>query len=223
MNFSTVYCLFEQSGTFKNEFKKLGFKAYDYDISNKFHTTDFICDLFNEINNCYNGLTSIFDNFNSDCLVFAFFPCTRFSKQSILHYKCYAKQLTKYSDIEKLTYNMQLINELNYFYNIFCKLVYISFIKGFKLIIENPFDNHNFLNRYFPFEPTIIHYNRRDYGDAFVKPTQYWFFNCQPSNNFIFECPDYVDKLSLTSISYGIKRSLITSSYANRFIREYIL
>lgn len=27
-----VYCLFEQSGTFKNEFKKLGYDALDYDI-----------------------------------------------------------------------------------------------------------------------------------------------------------------------------------------------
>ena len=26
------HCFFEQSGTFKNEFKKLGYKAYDYDI-----------------------------------------------------------------------------------------------------------------------------------------------------------------------------------------------
>ena len=25
-----VHCLFEQSGTFKNEFKKLGYEAYDY-------------------------------------------------------------------------------------------------------------------------------------------------------------------------------------------------
>ena len=31
-----VHCLFEQSGTFKNEFKKLGYEAYDYDIQNNF-------------------------------------------------------------------------------------------------------------------------------------------------------------------------------------------
>ena len=29
-----IHLLFEQSGTFKNEFKKLGFNAYDYDILN---------------------------------------------------------------------------------------------------------------------------------------------------------------------------------------------
>ena len=45
----TVHCLFEQSGTFKNEFKKLGYPAYDYDIQNEFGETDFLIDLFGEI------------------------------------------------------------------------------------------------------------------------------------------------------------------------------
>ena len=44
-----VHCLFEQSGTFKNEFKKLGYEAYDYDIQNAFGETDYVVDLFSEI------------------------------------------------------------------------------------------------------------------------------------------------------------------------------
>lgn len=44
-----VHCLFEQSGTFKNEFKKLGYEAYDYDIQNAFGETDYVIDLFSEI------------------------------------------------------------------------------------------------------------------------------------------------------------------------------
>lgn len=44
-----VHCLFEQSGTFKNEFKKLGIQAEDYDILNDFGETDHIIDLFAEI------------------------------------------------------------------------------------------------------------------------------------------------------------------------------
>lgn len=31
-----IHCFFERSGTFKNEFKKLGFEADDYDIQNEF-------------------------------------------------------------------------------------------------------------------------------------------------------------------------------------------
>ena len=44
-----AHCLFEQSGTFKNEFKKLGIEAYDYDILNEYGQTDYQIDLFAEI------------------------------------------------------------------------------------------------------------------------------------------------------------------------------
>ena len=49
----TWHCFFEQSGTFKNELKKLGQVAYDYDILNDFHETDFVIDLYDEINKEY--------------------------------------------------------------------------------------------------------------------------------------------------------------------------
>lgn len=45
----TAHCLFEQSGTFKNEFKKLGIEAYDYDILNDYGETDYQMDLYQEI------------------------------------------------------------------------------------------------------------------------------------------------------------------------------
>ena len=44
-----AHCLFEQSGTFKNEFKKLGIEAYDYDILNDYGQTDFQIDLYSQI------------------------------------------------------------------------------------------------------------------------------------------------------------------------------
>lgn len=49
MTINKVHCLFEQSGTFKNEFIKLGIPAEDYDIQNEFEQTDHIIDLFSEI------------------------------------------------------------------------------------------------------------------------------------------------------------------------------
>lgn len=51
-----VHCFFEQSGTFKNEFKKLGIDAMDYDIQNNFGETDYVIDLFGEINKAYDNL-----------------------------------------------------------------------------------------------------------------------------------------------------------------------
>lgn len=50
-----AHCLFEQSGTFKNEFKKLGVDAYDYDILNEYGQTDFVIDLFEEIKSGFEG------------------------------------------------------------------------------------------------------------------------------------------------------------------------
>lgn len=52
-----VHCFFEQSGTFKNEFIKLGISAEDYDIQNNFGETDHVIDLFGEIDRAYENLT----------------------------------------------------------------------------------------------------------------------------------------------------------------------
>ena len=51
-----VHCFFEQSGTFKNEFIKLGIPAEDYDIQNNFGQTDNVIDLFDEIEKAYGGV-----------------------------------------------------------------------------------------------------------------------------------------------------------------------
>lgn len=44
-----AFCLFEQSGTFKNAFRKYGIEAEDYDVLNDFGQTDHIVDIFAEI------------------------------------------------------------------------------------------------------------------------------------------------------------------------------
>lgn len=79
-----VHCLFEQSGTFRDEFRKLGFEAYDYDIDNYFGKTDYQIDIFQEIQNAYQGNPSIFDSIADEDLVVAFFPCTRFDFQHLM-------------------------------------------------------------------------------------------------------------------------------------------
>ena len=54
-----VHCFFEQSGTFKNEFIKLGIPAEDYDIQNNFGQTDHVVDLFKHIEDAYDGKPSL--------------------------------------------------------------------------------------------------------------------------------------------------------------------
>lgn len=63
-----VHCFFEQSATFRDEFRKLGYESFDYDIQNSFGKTDFQIDLFKEIENAYDGMDSVFDNITKDDL-----------------------------------------------------------------------------------------------------------------------------------------------------------
>ena len=73
-----VHCVFEQSGTFKREFIKLGIPAEDYDIQDNFGETDHVMDLFHEIEEAYRGGRSVFDTITPDDLIMAFFPCIKF-------------------------------------------------------------------------------------------------------------------------------------------------
>lgn len=74
MKVHKAFCLFEQSGTWKNEFRKLGIDAEDYDILDDFGETDHVIDLFWEIEKAYSGAPSLFDEIGSDDLAVAFFP-----------------------------------------------------------------------------------------------------------------------------------------------------
>jgi hypothetical protein len=62
-----VHCFFEQSGTFKNEFIKLGIPAEDYDIQNNFGQTDNVIDLFSEIDKEYAILQRERERENNFC------------------------------------------------------------------------------------------------------------------------------------------------------------
>ena len=48
--------LFEQSGTFKNVFKGFGHNCYVYDMLNEYNETDFVVDLFKEIEEEYDNI-----------------------------------------------------------------------------------------------------------------------------------------------------------------------
>ena len=69
-----VHLFFEQSGTFKKEFIKLGIPAFDYDIQNNFGETDYQDDLFKAIEDAYDGKPSLFDNITGGGLDSSFLP-----------------------------------------------------------------------------------------------------------------------------------------------------
>lgn len=224
------HCFFEQSGTFKNEFKKLGYKAYDYDILNDFGETDYVIDLYYEIEKGYLGLNSIFDKMNKENdVIIAFFPCVRFEEQILLYFRGEASTQKKWTIEQKLEYDLKIHNELHNLYSLVTKLVLICIKKNIKLIIENPYGSQHYLSRYWCIKPSIIDKNRHENGDYYEKPTQYFFINCEPKNNFIFEPLTLVKKQKIGNtkkvgnINHQKMRSMIHPQYANRFIREFIL
>lgn len=233
-----AHCLFEQSGTFKNEFKKLGIEAYDYDILNDFGETDYQIDLFSEIEQAYEGGETVFDGFCTNDIIMAFFPCTRFENQIMLSFRGQAKQFKDWSMEQKIKYDMKLMDEVQRNYMVVCKMFLVCMNRGLKLIMENPYSEEHLLRRYWCYPPAIIDKDRRDNGDYYAKPTQYWFVGLEPKMNFLLDpivynhlgekdairrlnSSMYADKFG--KVSLKIARSMIHPDYANRFIRRYIL
>ena len=229
MKINKVHCLFEQSGTFKNEFINLGISAEDYDILNEFGETDHVIDLFSEIRKGYEGEQSIFDTFERDDLVIAFFPCTRFEAKIALAFRGELYQFADYTDMQKLKYAMKAHEELHELYELLSMMVCVCIEKGIRLIVENPYTQPHYLTQYWCLKPTLIDKDRTANGDYFKKPTQYWFVNCEPEENFLFEPIEHVEVKSVEwqtnneGLSRKTLRSMMHPQYANRFIRQKLL
>ena len=222
-----VHLLFEQSGTFKNEFKKLGYEAFDYDIQNNFNETDNVVDLFNEIEQGYEGKPSIFDNISEDDLIIAFFPCVYFTGSSNpLEFSLCTH--TNLSIPERITKIIKRSQEREKLYELLLKLCSITYNKNFRLIFENPYSTMHFLDNNFLKQPDIFDKNRMLRGDYFKKPTAYWFFNCEPTYGESYQ-NDKEQKI-IRKLPGGRgdglcseERSMISHDYARNWICDFVL
>ena len=224
-----VHCFFEQSGTFKNEFKKLGYEAYDYDIQNHFNQTDYVIDLFAEIESAYENKPSVFDKITKDDLIIAFFPCIYFTGANNPCY--FTLQCNNYVNLtlrEKLDSMLIRAKNREAFYELIIKLVGVCLQREIRLIIENPFSTLHFLSNNFFKKPTIIDSDRTLRGYYFKKPTAYWFFNCENTIGYSYQR----DKKRKTikeakgSGKAGLcseERSMISPDYARNFICDFII
>lgn len=223
-----IHLFFEQSGVFKNEFKKMGFCAFDYDIQNNFGETDYIIDLFDEIERAYNGEGSIFDRFSNDDLIMAFFPCIYFSCISSVWFSLTQRDYKTWP-VKKIIDNIIDRNKKrSKFFELINKLCAIALMKGFRLIIENPWSENHFFKFGFLKPPTFVDKNRTLRGDFFVKPTAYWFWNCKPTSGQSFQQPKIKKKIiySLKAKENGMcseERSMISPDYARNFICDFII
>ena len=224
-----VHCFFEQSGTFKREFIKLGIPAEDYDIQNNYGETDHQEDLFKAIEDAYDGKPSLFDQVGGEDLIMAFFPCIYFETIQQLVFALAKNDMKKKSMQYKIQYAMDRLDMRTQFHKLLYKFMYVAYEKQLRLIIENPATEPNYLitGQNFP-TPTIIDKDRMMRGDVFKKPTAYWFVNCTPTYGKT-EQRDKIQKRidrCKSSEKAGIcseERSMIHPDYARNFICDFII
>lgn len=223
-----VHCFFEQSGTFKNEFIKLGIPAEDYDIQNNFGETDHQEDLFKAIEDAYDGKPSLFDRVGGEDLIMAFFPCIYFCENNQLALSYYHNNYRKLGYKERTEKILQRIRDREYFYSLICKMVAVAYERKLRMIIENPWNGATYLKQNFVISPTLVDNNRMLRGDYFVKPTAYWFINCTNTHG-VTEQKDKERKSIARSKSAphaGLcseDRSMISPDYARNFICDFVI
>ena len=200
-------------------------EAIDYDILNEYGETDVQIDLFEEIEKAYHGLSSVFDKISSKDMILAFFPCIRFEDQIQMLFRGTASQQKNWNDEKKLEYDLFLHKGLSKNYETITKLAIFCIRKKIPLIIENPYSSTHYLTKYWALKPSIIDKDRTLNGDYFEKPTQFWFINCQPKNNVLFQPLEFVEKKTVNEVKHHgekTERSLIHKQYAERFIKQFI-
>ncbi len=217
-----VHLLFEQSGTFKEVFQDLGYDAFDYDIEDMFEKTDFIVDLFLEIENAFNNKPSIFDDISTNDLIIAFFPCTYFSVQNALFWNRTSYNFRNWHDDKIDEYINKRLESRERYYNILIQFISVINKLNLKTIIENPFTNNFLLTQPEMKYPDVIITNRRDYGDYYKKPTMFYFYNLSPTFMSNYTIVKNYPKSTIGE-THGISRSLISKEFALNFIKKYII
>lgn len=224
-----VHCFFEQSGTFKQEFIKLGIPAEDYDIQDHFGQTDHTDDLFQAIEDAWDGKPSLFDSITRDDLILAFFPCIYFCclsqmamYLSYVNYRCLTAR-------QKVAAILDRAHNRERFFSLAVKMIGICLDRGLRIVMENPWSMQTFLKNSFIAPPSIVDMDRSKRGDFRIKPTAYWFFNCDPTHGCTYQ--PYKGKiLNHMDLKGGEhaglrseERSMISPDYARNFICDFIL
>lgn len=220
--------MFEQSGTFKNEFKKMGIKAIDLDIQNHFGETDVVIDLFHEIDVAYEGGVSVFDKITKDDLIIAFYPCIYFCANSQMLFYLADNNYRALNNEQKIKKILARSDKRKEYYDRLIKFVAVCLKKGLRLIIENPFSMQTYLKSNFLKAPDLIDNDRSLRGDYFKKPTAYWFWNCKHTYGESYQRDKKVKRVIDCERVIGgghcsEERSSISPDYARNFICDFIL
>jgi hypothetical protein len=113
-------------------------------------------------------------------------------------------------------------------YELLIKFCGVCIAYKIRMIFENPYSMQTYLKANFIKAPDIVDMNRMERGDYYMKPTAYWFFNCEPTHGFTYQ--NDKEKKSIVYAKKAKKaglcseeRSLISPDYARNWICDFVL
>lgn len=160
----------------------------------------------------------------------AFFPCIYFCAVSQMNISFTCQNYKKMTWHQKTEQILERSKNREHFFKICVKMFCVCHERGLRMIVENPWNEQTFLKSNFVAPPSVVDMNRMKRGDYRVKPTAYWFVECEPTNNFSIQFDKLKEKKThMTSKSSKVAglcsedRSMISPDYARNFICDFIL
>ena len=134
----------------------------------------------------------------------------------------------KLDTLQKTEKILERISNREYFLGLAIKMLTVAKHLGLRLIMENPWAEQTYLKTSFILPPALIDKNRMIRGDYFVKPTAYWYINCEPTYGLTVQNdkPKKTIPNTKQSAKAGLcseDRSMISPDYARNFIHDFIL
>lgn len=226
-----AHCFFEQSGTFRDAFRRRGIEGIDYDLYDDYGQTDRRGDLFAEIEaEWMRGRSEVFAGICRDDLIVAFFPCIEFSCVAQMQYNLRSKNYCRMGQCEAVRRVIGHNRRRAEMYERLLMLVGVCLRGGLRLVVENPWAINSYLRTTtFLKRPDVVDWDRTRRGDNMVKPTAYWFFNCAPTWGETRVRPEgrirHPQSLppSRHAGTCGGERCEIAPVYADAWINDFIL
>ena len=158
----------------------------------------------------------------------AFFPCIYFCATSQMAFYWTCVNYRTMSIKQKTDAILERTKNRERFYSLAVKMLANAKMRGLRLIMENPWSEQTYLKANFVQPPSLVDMDRTKRGDAYTKPTAFWYINCEPTNGKSFQqCKEHKTCMtSKGSKQAGIcseERSMMTSDYARNFICDFIL
>ena len=161
-------------------------------------------------------------------MIIAFFPCIYFCSLSQMEMSLTDVNKKNMPMPDRYEFVIDRSRKRQQFLELIIKLFGVAELTGKRLIVENPWSIQTYLKSGFIKAPAVVDNNRMRRGDFFIKPTAYWFVNCEPTygESWKFDKKHKGVLEARGSKQAGMcseERSMISADYARNFICDFII